>query len=197
MRYAVKGVVVWVMHLLTWPFSLTSLFMYKVFSSEGAFAFSAQLLSLVPGKPGQYLRASFYCVTLEQCKYDLMVGFCSYFSHPTARVGRGVGTGSFTVVGTATIDDSVLISSRVSILSGKFQHGQGISQNEQNKGAVTDRVNYTRVHIGARSWIGEGAIVMASIGADTIVSAGSVVTKDMPDNMTAIGNPARFLNREI
>jgi acetyltransferase-like isoleucine patch superfamily enzyme len=34
---------------------------------------------------------------------------------------------------------------------------------------------------------------MADVGANCIVSAGSVVTKPMPAGMTAIGNPARFL----
>jgi len=189
--------VVWALHLVTWPFSLSSLIVYKLFASEGMFAFCSQLLSLIPGIIGQYLRTSFYCVTLEKCKYDLMVGFCSYFSHPTARVERNVELGSFTVVGTATIDNNVMISSRASILSGKYHHGHGLSSHSGNDTVTHAKVNYTRVYIGTRSWIGEGAIVMANIGSDSIVSAGSVVTKDMPDKMIAIGNPARFLNREL
>ena len=197
MRYALKGVVVWILHLVTWPLSLSSLLVYKLFSSEEVYIFCAQLLSLIPGIIGQYLRASFYCVTLEQCKYDLMVGFGSYFSHPTARIGRNVGTGSYTIIGTVSINDNVLISSRASILSGKYQHGHGINQDVESQLVSQDKLSYSRIQIGTHCWIGEGAIVMANIGSDSIVSAGSVVTKEMPANMIAIGNPARFLNRDI
>lgn len=179
------------MHLLTWPFALASNIACKVLSSEEVFSFSAQLLSLVPGKLGQYIRTSFYCLTLKECKYDLMVGFCSFFAHPTARVGRKVGLGSFSVVGTAHIDDNVLISSRVSILSGKYQHGNPL-EGTQSRNPIA----YQTVRIRSGAWLGEGSIVMADIGRNCIVSSGSVVTKNMPDNNTAIGNPARFLKNK-
>ena len=46
--------------------------------------------------------------------------------------------------------------------------------------------------------IGEGAIVMpgVSIGDNTVIGAGSVVTKDIPANVVVVGNPCRVL-REI
>lgn len=191
MRYEIKGGIVIFLYLFTWPFILASLIAYKYFSSEGIFSFSAQLLSIIPGKIGQYIRTSFYSLTIEECKYDLMVGFCSFFAHPTARVGRRVGLGCFSLVGTAHISDNVLISSRVSILSGKYQHGS-----PSNEPLSQDPVKYRVVKIKSGVWLGEGSVVMADIGKNCIVSAGSVVTKDMPDNYTAIGNPARFLKNQ-
>jgi virginiamycin A acetyltransferase len=175
------------MYLLVWPFGLLSLLPYKLFGNEAVFDFSAKFLSLLPGKVGQYLRAAFYKMTLTESHYDLMVGFCSFFSHPTARAGRQVGIGSFSIVGTADIGDGVLIASRVSVLSGKYQHGQ-----------AGDRIEpvFTRVRIGSGSWLGEGSVVMADIGERCVVSAGSVVTKSMPARSTAIGNPARFIQTE-
>lgn len=52
--------------------------------------------------------------------------------------------------------------------------------------------------IGARAWIGGGTIVLpgVSIGADTVVGAGSVVTRDLPAGVVAVGNPCRVL-REV
>jgi acetyltransferase-like isoleucine patch superfamily enzyme len=49
------------------------------------------------------------------------------------------------------------------------------------------------VRIGAGSWIGNHAIVMQNVGRDTIVGAGSVVTKELPDRVVAAGVPARIL----
>lgn len=54
------------------------------------------------------------------------------------------------------------------------------------------------IHIGNCVWLGAGAIVLpgVTIGDNTVVGAGSVVTKDLPANVVAVGNPARIL-REI
>ncbi len=47
------------------------------------------------------------------------------------------------------------------------------------------------VHIGDNVWIGGGAIIMpgVSIGDNVVIGAGSVVTKDIPSNTIAYGNP--------
>ncbi len=54
------------------------------------------------------------------------------------------------------------------------------------------------VHIGKNCWIGAGVLIVpgVSIGDNTVIGAGSVVTKDIPSNVVAVGNPCRVL-REI
>ena len=54
------------------------------------------------------------------------------------------------------------------------------------------------VRIGRRCWIGAGALIMpgVTIGDDTVIGAGSVVTKDIPAGVVAVGNPCRVL-REV
>ncbi|MBQ8696593.1 MAG: sugar O-acetyltransferase [Clostridia bacterium] len=54
------------------------------------------------------------------------------------------------------------------------------------------------VRIGNRVWIGAGAIILpgVTIGEDSVIGAGSVVTKDIPAGVVAVGNPCRVL-REI
>ena len=51
------------------------------------------------------------------------------------------------------------------------------------------------VHIGKNCWLGAGAIVLpgVTIGDNTVIGAGSVVTKDIPDNVVAVGNPCKVL----
>ncbi len=54
------------------------------------------------------------------------------------------------------------------------------------------------VTIGKNCWIGAGALIMpgVSIGDDTVIGAGSVVTRDIPSGVVAYGNPCRVI-REI
>lgn len=54
------------------------------------------------------------------------------------------------------------------------------------------------VHIGRNCWIGAGAIIVPgiTIGDNVVIGAGSVVTKDIPSNVVAVGNPCKVL-REI
>lgn len=54
------------------------------------------------------------------------------------------------------------------------------------------------VRIGKNCWIGAGAVIVPgiTIGDNVVVGAGSVVTKDLPSNVVAVGNPCRVL-REI
>ncbi len=54
------------------------------------------------------------------------------------------------------------------------------------------------VRIGRNCWIGAGAIILPGItvGDNVVVGAGSVVTRDLPDSVVAVGNPCRVL-REV
>ena len=51
------------------------------------------------------------------------------------------------------------------------------------------------VWIGDNAWIGAGAIILPGvhIGKNTVIGAGSIVTKDIPDDVVAVGNPCRVM----
>ena len=53
------------------------------------------------------------------------------------------------------------------------------------------------IHIGKKVWIGSGAIVLPgiSIGDNSVIAAGSVVTKNVPENSVFGGNPAKFIKK--
>ena len=53
------------------------------------------------------------------------------------------------------------------------------------------------IHIGKKVWIGSGAIVLpgVSIGDNSVIAAGSVVTKNVPENVVYGGNPAKFIKK--
>lgn len=54
------------------------------------------------------------------------------------------------------------------------------------------------IEIGSSVWVGGGAIICpgVTIGSRSVIGAGSVVTRDIPDNVFAAGNPCRII-REI
>ena len=51
------------------------------------------------------------------------------------------------------------------------------------------------IEIGDNVWLGAGVIVLpgVTIGENSVVGAGSVVTKDLPANVVAVGSPARLI----
>lgn len=88
------------------------------------------------------------------------------------------------------IGDQVLIGPNVSL----FTAGHPLDPAER----IRDLEFAKPIVIGNRVWIGGGAIVNpgVTIGENSIIGAGSVVTRDIPANVVAVGNPCRVI-REI
>jgi maltose O-acetyltransferase len=53
------------------------------------------------------------------------------------------------------------------------------------------------ITVGNNVWLGGGVIILpgVNIGENTVVGAGAVVTKDLPANVVAVGNPARVIRQ--
>ncbi|HEX9027300.1 MAG TPA: maltose acetyltransferase domain-containing protein [Clostridium sp.] len=53
------------------------------------------------------------------------------------------------------------------------------------------------ITIGDDVWIGANSVILpgVTIGKNSVIGAGSVVTKDIPENVVAVGNPCRVLRR--
>lgn len=158
----------------------------RVSRSESVFTGLSQLLALVPTRLGTGLRGAFYFGTLDRCHWETHVGFGTLFSHRAARLGERASLGAYCVVGHADIGPGTMIGSRVSIPSGKRQHLDA-------EGRLAAIGHFDTVSVGAGSWIGEGAILLADVGARAIVSAGAVVVQPVPAGCIAGGNPARVL----
>src|SRR5262249_12511986 len=156
------------------------------FGGELIFGACTQLLALIPSHLGVLLRSAFYFGTLKKTSWEISIGFGSLFTHRDAVVGANVSTGAYCVIGHADIGAGVMMGSRVSIPSGKRQRFG-------DAGEVVAEPRYDTVCIGSRSWIGEGAIVLAEVGAGCVVAAGAVVVTPMPQDHIVGGNPARPL----
>lgn len=172
--------------VLTLPFVVLAWLEGKVSSSEALFGTFAQLLAIMPGPLGRFLRAAYYVGTLDACSWEVHVGFGCLFTHRGARLAAHVSMGSYCVIGHATLGEGVRMASRISIPSGKRQH-------LDDSGEMTDNTVFERVSIGAGAWIGEAATILADVGERSIVSAGAVVIKAVPPDCIAGGNPAKTI----
>lgn len=160
-------------------------------STDNPFERYSMGLSLFPGVLGRELRRAFYKQTLRRCGENLKVGFGSYFVSPETEVGDNLTTGSYCVIGPCSIGDDVAMASHISVLDGVRQHGY-----VDMDLPVVDQPGESRtVNIGARSWIGEGARVAASVGEKSIVGVGAVVTRPVQSAVMVLGNPARVIGR--
>lgn len=92
--------------------------------------------------------------------------------------------------GTITIGDSVMIGPNVTIATA----GHPIQPELRRNGLQYN----ADVHIGNNVWLGAGAVILpgVTVGDDTVIGAGSVVTRDIPPGVVAAGNPCRVM-REI
>lgn len=154
---------------------------------------SSQALSLVPGVLGQYLRRAFYCRVLDECHPSVTIEFGVLLSKVAVRLEPNVYVGPRCDLGHVHLERDVLLASGVIVPSGPDTHGTALLDRPIREQPGRMRT----VRIGAGSWIGSGAIVMADVGRDSVVAAGAVVTESVPDRVIAAGIPARVIRERV
>ena len=159
----------------------------KVAGRDVFFYTHSQILSLVPGKIGWYLRNAYYRLTLQRCPLGICIDFGVLFTHSEAELGQRVYIGARSTIGMASIGDDTLLADGVQLLSGKHQHATA----DPERPFQEQESHAEKIHIGRNCWIGTNAIVMADIGPDSIIGAGAVVTHAIPEGTVAVGSPAR------
>ncbi len=185
-RALARAALVGFFSLLTAPLWLLCRLQATLTGGEGCFAACAEFLSLFPGRLGIYLRRGFYQRTLDEYAPDASLGFGTILTHRQVRVGRGVYVGPRCTVGRAVLADHVTIGANVDILSGRRQHHFDDLETPVQKQGGT----FQAVRIGRNCWIGNSTVVMADVGADCVIGAGSVVVRPIPPRSVAAGNPA-------
>lgn len=153
------------------------------------FELFAQTVAQMPGLPGDYARIAFYKLTLRRCSLHSRISFGSFFSQREVSVGHGVYIGAYCIISRCRIGDRTQIASQVQIMSGRHQH----PRDAVGRILGSELGTVKEIEIGANCWIGASAIIMAKVGAGTTIGAGTVVVKDIPGNVVAVGNPARVI----
>lgn len=132
------------------------------------------LTGLIPTQePGLWIEPPFYC----DYGSNIIVGKKVYFNFNCVVLD----------VMSVTIGDQVLIGPSVQIYTALHP------MNWQERAAVLEAAK--PVVIGSHVWIGGGAVICpgVTIGHRSIIGAGSVVTRSIPDDVFAAGNPCRVV----
>lgn len=113
---------------------------------------------------------------------------CDYGSHTFVGARTFANFGLVCLdVARITIGDDVQVGPNVQLLT---------ATHPTHPGPRRDKWEAARpISIGHNAWLGGGAIVLpgVTIGADSIIGAGTVVTRDVPPGVVAVGNPARVV----
>ncbi|MCE9565283.1 MAG: acyltransferase [Planctomycetes bacterium] len=192
-KEAAKAVVRFVALVAVFPLLLGFWVNAALVGRNRALESSSQLLSLFPGISGQYLRRAFLQRVLAGCHHSALVEFGTLFSQAGAILDANVYVGTRCQLGLVHLERDVLLASGVQIPSGgKTHYFDDATKPIREQGGERRMVT-----IGAGAWIGTGAIVLADVGKGTIVAAGAVVTKPLPENVIAAGIPAKVIRNRF
>ena len=153
------------------------------------FELGSHTVSLIPGIIGNYFRKEYYRMTLQKCSSDVCIEFGTILHQASVEIGCRVYIGTRCSIGASVLEDDVMIGSNVDIISGRYQHNyETMDAPMREQGG-----QLKKIVIGADSWIGNSAVIMANVGKKSIVGAGSVVVNHVEPYSIVAGNPARFL----
>ncbi len=189
MREAAKALLHGLATVVVSPALLSYAVKRLVIGGDRALEGSTQTLAMIPGLPGVYLRRAFLARTIAHCDRSAAVHFGTIFSQTGARLDANVYVGPNCHLGLVHVERDALLASGVHVPSGSKTHGTGDLGRP-----IREQEGHRRlVRIGEGAWIGSAAIVMADIGRHSVIGAGSVVTKPIPEFSVAAGVPAKVL----
>jgi acetyltransferase-like isoleucine patch superfamily enzyme len=116
------------------------------------------------------------------------------------KIGNNVQINDYvhiTGVNSVEIEDNVLIASKVYISDCSHGNYSGEVQSSPNSIVKDRNLSYKSVLIKKNAWLGENVAILPGviIGENSIVGANSVVTKNIPDNVIAAGNPCKIIKK--
>ncbi|HUQ87451.1 MAG TPA: acyltransferase [Vicinamibacterales bacterium] len=189
LREAIKAAVHAIALIAVMPSVMSWWLRARILGPDRALEGSTQAWALVPGLIGQYLRRAFLSRTLRECSRTATIEFGTLFSSASASIGPRAYVGPRCHLGWAVIEEGALLAAGVHVPSGARTHGI-----EDPNVPIRDQPTVkTAVRIGANAWIGSAAIVMADVGHDSVIAAGAVVTRPIPEMTIAGGVPAKVL----
>src|SRR5262249_31835563 len=155
-REVAKAVALGVATVLVAP-ELLSYRLRAAFLGRGrALEGSSQLLALVPGLAGQYLRRAFLMRVLDHCHASATIEFGTIFSQPGARIEANAYVGPRCHLGLVHIGRDALLAAGVHVPSGPRTHGSADPDRPIREQPGTREL----VHVGAGAWVGSAAVLL-------------------------------------
>ncbi|MBU3005743.1 acyltransferase, partial [Paraglaciecola arctica] len=158
MKKVIKRLLFILCALLMAPITIVYFVFASMLIKDAVLSSYSQLLSLMPGKLGVYLRAGFYRFVLTHCSPDAVISFLVLFSQADTEIAEGVYLGAQCNIGRCTIGKNTLLGSGVNVMSGKGQHNfDDLEQPIKDQGG-----HFEKISIGENCWLGNGAMIMAN-----------------------------------
>ena len=184
-----KRIVVLLANVIALPFVAGYWLSVPLIGRDRAIEDITQVLALWPGLSGSFVRRAVLGWLTIHCHPSAEIGFGTLFSQVDIRIDENVYIGPRCHLGLVHIERNCLIAAGVHIPSGAQTHA--IDDPDvpiKDQGGIRQLVT-----IGEGAWIGSCAVILADVGAGTVVGAGAVVTKPLPAYVIAGGVPAKVI----
>lgn len=189
MKTSLKTLFAVISVLLVSPLLCSYFLITRCVDADTALETHSQILSLLPGKLGSYLRVAFYRFTLAGCDSTATICFGVLFSKSDAVIEANVYIGPRCILGSVHLQQDVLLGPCVQIPSGPNTHGTARLDIPIRLQPGIKRM----ITIGRDSWIGASAIIMADVASQNVIGAASVVTHETQPASIHCGVPARLV----
>ena len=147
----------------------------------------------IPGVTGEFFRRRYAQKNFKKCGPGMkMYPYGKIYNPQLLELGDRAVISDYVQIsagGGVKIGNNVILGPNVKIWSINHNY-EKLSVPISDQGWITDSVI-----IGDGTWLAMNSIVLpgVKIGCNVVVGAGSVVTKDLPDNCLAAGNPCRVI----
>lgn len=189
MKAAVKSLLHGLALVAAIPWLLAFFCSAMIIGRNRALEGASQALAGLPGLPGMFVRRAFLSCVLARCSRSADIGYGTLFSQCGTIIDDGVYIGPRCHVGLCHIGRDTLIAAGVHIPSGAQTHSfDDLETPIKEQGGTRAMVT-----IGPGCWVGSAAVVMADVGAGSVIAAGGVVTKPIPAMVIAGGVPAKVI----
>jgi len=165
MRDAAKGAVRAVATIIALPALASYSLRRLLLGADRALEGSSQAIGLIPGVLGDFVRGAFYARVLERCAVSATIQFGTLFSQQGARIDDGVYVGPRCHLGLVHLEQDVLLGAGVHVPSGATTHGTA----DLDVPIRDQPGRRSRVTIGAGTWVGSAAIILADVGSHCVI----------------------------
>jgi acetyltransferase-like isoleucine patch superfamily enzyme len=190
LQFSPGGPMLWIQTLLgilSWPLVWPLAKLCRL--SDILFRSASELLALIPYFPGVILRREFYRFALDRCGKNVLIELGTVFIYPRVEIGHDVLIGRYNIIHHCDIGSYVLIGERCTFLSGSKQHRMDrLDVPMALQGGLKRRIS-----VADDCWIGSHSVIMDDIGQGSVIGAGSVVGRAIPEYVIAAGNPAKVI----